>query len=137
MQILALELSHCNLCCPVTGQPISAPGGYQASPAQVGLWLGGLLEQPEIRCPKLHAAWESYVAEHAAETGIYLDAFLQSVELPNYVCFAITVSGIGSGPYSSTVWYVFDMDYVAPAEGLTDHAARNREASEPRTRPTR
>jgi hypothetical protein len=105
MQIIALELSHCNLCCPVTGQPISAPGGYQVSPAQVGLWLGGLLEQPEIRCPKLHAAWESYVAEHAVETGIYLDAFLQSVELPNYVCFAITASGIGSDPYSSTVWY--------------------------------
>ena len=62
MQILALEFSHCNLCCPVTGQPISAPGGYQASPAQVGLWLGGLLEQPEIRCAKLHAAWEGYVA---------------------------------------------------------------------------
>jgi hypothetical protein len=43
MQILALELSHFNFFCPVTGQRISAPGGYQASPAQVGLWLGGLL----------------------------------------------------------------------------------------------
>ena len=137
MQILALELSHFNFFCPVTGQRISGSETYQASPAQVGLWLGGLLEQPEIRCAKLHAAWEGYVAEHAAETGIYLDAFLQSVELPNYACFAITASAIGSGPYPSTVWYVFDMDYVAPAEGLTEHAAWSREPSKPRTRPTR
>ena len=33
--------------------------------------------------------------------------------------------------------YVFDMDYVAPAEGLTEHAAWSREPSKPRTRPTR
>ena len=129
MQILALELSHCNLSCPVTGQQISAPGVYQASPAQMGLWLGGLLEQPEIRCATLQAAWEGYVTEHAADTGIYLDAFLQSVELPNYVCFAITQSGIGSGFYSSTVWYVFNMNYVAPADGLTENAALSSESS--------
>ena len=116
MQILALELSHCSLFCPVTGQQISAHGAYQASPAQMGLWLGGLLEQPEISCAKLQAAWKVYATEHAADTGIYFDAFLQSVELPNYVCFAITQSGIRSSLYSSTVWYVFDMDYVAPAD---------------------
>jgi hypothetical protein len=121
MQILALELSHCNLFCPVTGQLISAPGVYQASPAQMGLWLGGLQEQ-EIRCAKLQGAWENYVRQHAAETGIYLHAFLQSIELPNYACFAITASGISSGHYSSAVWYVFDMDYVAPADAVAESA---------------
>ena len=123
MQILALELSHFNFFCPVTGQRISGPEIYQASPAQMGLWLGGLLEQPEIRCPRLLAAWEGYVAEHAVETGIDLDAFLQSVELPNYACFAINHSGIGSCPYSSTVWDGFDMDYVAPADAVARHDA--------------
>ena len=51
MQILALELSHFNFFCPVTGQQISGSETYQASPAQVGLWLGGLLECGKLRTP--------------------------------------------------------------------------------------
>ena len=140
MQILALELSHVNVFCPVTGQRISGPESYKASPAQVGLWLGGLLEQPEIRCAVLQAAWERYAAQVPEDSYLEMGAFLQSVELPNFVCFAITQSGICGGPYSSTVWHVFDMDYVTPgdaADGLADAAALSRESSKRRSRPTR
>lgn len=123
MEIIALELSHFNLFCPVTGQRISGPATYQASPAQVGLWLGGLIEQPEISCAELQAAWERYADGRGEDLGIDLDAFLLSIALPNYVCFAVTLPEISCDRESSTVWYVFNMDYVAPADAADAGAA--------------
>ena len=112
MVIIQLDLSHDHFFCPVTGQRITGPQTYEASPAQAGMWIGEIIDDPEITSPELEAKWKHYEAHVSEEDGIEIEAFLESVELPNHVCFEITTSGIACGPCSSTVWYVIDMDYI-------------------------
>ena len=111
MEIIQLELSHDNFFCPVTGQRITGPESYEASPAQAGMWIGMLITEPEIASPELEAQWKRYEDRLSEDDGVEIEAFLQSVELPSHICFEITTSGMACGPTSSTAWYVIDMDH--------------------------
>jgi hypothetical protein len=124
MHIIPLELGHGDLFCPVTGQRISGQQSYAPSPAQVGLWLGGLLERPEISCVRLREAWQHYTADLAQGSTLDMTAFFASVERPNHVCFAITRTGLGGGARAATVWYVIDMNYRGAQARREDSATR-------------
>ena len=116
MQIIQLELSHDHFFCPATGKRITGPNSYEASPAQVGMWISEIMESPEIADPALESQWNRYVEALAEDDFIEVEGFLQSLEMPNHVCFEITTSGMACGPCSSTVWYVIDMDYDMACE---------------------
>jgi hypothetical protein len=126
MHIIPLQLGHADLFCPVTGQQISGPQSYARSAAQVGLWLGGLLERPEISCVRLRETWQRYTANLAQGDALDMTAFFASVERPNHVCFAITRTGLGGGSRAATVWYVIDMNYRAARTPSADTAMGER-----------
>jgi hypothetical protein len=110
MQIIQLELSHDNFFCPATGQRITGPQSYEASPAQVGMWIGEIITEPEIASPELDAQWTRYEEQLSDDGGVDIENFLRSLNMPNHVCFEITTSGMACGPVSSSVWYVINMD---------------------------
>ena len=119
MQILDLNLSHNNFYCPVTGHRISGPQLYDSSPALVGMWLGDMLEEPEIKDTKLENSYDDYLKQIDKENGMWdIDEFLGGFENPDFVVFKITTDGVGHYP---TVWFAINMDYekeenVSPSE---------------------
>ena len=115
MQIIQLELDHDNFFCPVNGQRITGSQSYEASPAQLGMWVDLVIDEPEINSPELEAKWQHYVEQLAEDDFTVMAEFFEAIDLPNHVCFEITTSGMACGPVSSTAWFVIDMDYCAPA----------------------
>ena len=80
MQIIQLEVDHDNFFCPVTGQRITGSQSYEASPAQLGMWVDLVIDEPEINSPELDAKWQHYVEQLAEDDFIVMAEFLQTID---------------------------------------------------------
>lgn len=110
MQLIKLQLDHDNLFCPVSGKQVTSTEHYEASPALVGMWVDGAIEDPEIHCDRLEAAWDAH-REKDDDGYVEVAEFLRSFDRDDYVCFEITTEGMSCGPMTSTAWFVFNMNY--------------------------
>jgi len=111
MQIIQLELDDWNFFCPVTGLKVFNDDGLpDASTFRAG-WCHEVPDQPIHLAEVLMPHWQSYLdAQLAADDVVDIPAFLRSVELPNWVAFEITTSGMGCGPVGSKEWTVLELN---------------------------
>ena len=111
MQIVELALEHPNFFCPITGKRITGDEEYNRSPAQIGLFISEVPDDPEIYDPSLQSQWDAYLAKvEASDDFLSIADFLRGINNSGWVAFAITTSGIACGPVSSTAWYVFNVN---------------------------
>jgi hypothetical protein len=117
MNYNTLDLDHFNFFCPATGVQILGDELCDDSvPSLMGYWVDLSFEDPVLKNPDLHAAWESFSSAYAEENEEDspghedLTAFLKVYDAPNWAVFEITTSGMACGPVSSTVWLVIDLN---------------------------
>ena len=129
MQIIELELSHCNLYCPATGEVIcnEETGMNENARSLMGYWVYEVYREPFIKNDKLEDAWEKLVSEceeaeeRADEEDTELDEafdldtdrlvkFLKDYDAPNCIVYEITNCDFSCGPVVNTVWYVVNMN---------------------------
>ena len=93
MQIVRFERSNFELFCPVTGRPVLDENQDPNTPTFRGSWSElEELDQPKALCAELDLAWQEYrktLGVSVLESQLL--AFLESVDRPDWVVFAITV----------------------------------------------
>lgn len=126
MQIVDLELTHLKFYCPATGEVIldeDAPPINENAKSLMGYWISEVLMEPTINNKSLETGWKKFVKKTEKETDgdepeyDDIEVFMKKFKAPTWVVFAISTSGVGNGPYSSTVWLVVDMDTMKTKKG--------------------
>jgi len=114
------EMSVDRMYCPSTDEVIFAPNYEEineSAEAFIAYWHGEVLDQPEIKDPKLLAAWEKY-NEKWAELSEKLDPFeivekfLKGYRNSQWKVMECTFHGMACGPVSTMVYYVVKADTV-------------------------
>lgn len=114
------EMSVDRMYCPSTDEVIFAPNYEEineSAEAFIAYWHGEVLDQPEIKDPKLLAAWEKYY-EKWDELSEELDPFeiaekfLKSYRNSQWKVMECTFYGMACGPTSTTVYYVVKSDTI-------------------------
>jgi hypothetical protein len=110
MQLIRLERDDWNFFCPATGEPVFKETGEPNASTVRGFWCHEVPEEPELLSEELQPHWVAHVAnQDAAEEGVDVVAFLESIDQPCWVAFEITTCGFACGPVSSTTWTVLDL----------------------------
>lgn len=109
MQILKLDLDHCNFYCPVTGQVIcdEKVGLHGKSPALKGIWINLKPDEPIYVSPELREPWEAYVSSLEEDDFIDAAEFLMTIDEPRWVAFEHSFNGV----LADTSWIVIDMNH--------------------------
>ena len=103
MQLIQLERDDWNFFCPATGQPVFKDTREPNASTVRGFWCHEVPEEPELLSAELQPQWAAHVAiQDAADESVDVEAFLRSVDKPNWVAFEITTCGFACGPVSST-----------------------------------
>ena len=111
MQLIQLERDDWNFFCPATGEPVFKENGEPNAKTVRGFWCHEVPEQPELLCDELQLQWAAHLAiQDAADESVDVVAFLKSVDMPCWVAFEITTSGMACGPVSETTWTVLDLN---------------------------
>jgi hypothetical protein len=104
--------------CPSTDEVIFAPDYEEindSAEAFIAYWHGEVLDQPEIKDPKLKVAWDKYfekwdeLSEEMFPFDI-VEKFLRSYRNSKWKVFECTFHGMACGPVSTTVYYVVKDD---------------------------
>lgn len=110
MELIELQRDDWNFFCPSTGEPVFKDTGEPNASSIRGLWFDEVPSEPEVLADELQAAWAAHLAiQDAAEECVDIPAFLQSVDQPGWVAFAITSCGMACGPVCNTTWTVLDL----------------------------
>lgn len=110
MQLIELQRDDWNFFCPSTGEPVFKDTGEPNARSIRGLWFDEVPNEPEVLANELREAWAAHVAvQDTADEGVDIPAFLQSVDQPGWVAFAITSRGMACGPVCNTTWTVLDL----------------------------
>ena len=110
MQVLRLEHGHWNFFCPATGREVyKEEGGINAETFRGG-WHHEVPSEPIDLAPELKEAWDAYIAKVEEDDDmVNVAAFLESVDLPGWVAFEVSTSGMACGPVWETTWTVLDL----------------------------
>jgi hypothetical protein len=131
------EMDTDRMYCPSTNETIFAPYYEEineSAEAFIAYWHGEVLDQPEIKDPKLKAGWDTYFEkwdELYEELDPYeiVEKFLKSYRNSKWKVLECTFHGMACGPVSTTVYYVVKADTIIeedpapgkdPLEGLTE-----------------
>lgn len=119
MQIVELELNHFNFYCPATGECILNPGEQcnEDAASLMGYWVDEVIDEPFLKDELLKKDFEAFINYQEEQDEDFflgveeLEQFLTEFEVPNWVVYKITTSGMGcGGPMCSTVYMIIDMD---------------------------
>jgi hypothetical protein len=113
MQIVRFERSSFELFCPVTGRPVLDENQEPNTPTFRGSWVElEELDQPKALCAELDLAWQEYRKKIGATVlESELVAFLESVDQPDWVAFAITVYDNPHREVWFSTWTVLDLGW--------------------------
>ena len=137
------NMSTDRMYCPSTNEVIFAPYFEEINEGAVSFiayWHGEVLDQPEIKDPKIKAAWAKYFEKwdemyEELDPWEIVEKFLKSYKNPNWKVMECTYHGIACGPVSTTVYYVVKTDTIIegdpapgndPLEGLTEEEFEKR-----------
>lgn len=113
MQLVRFERSNFALFCPVTGRPVLDVNQDPNTPTYLGSWSElEELDQPKALCAELDLAWQEYrktLGVSVLESQLL--AFLESVDRPDWVVFAITVYDNPDREVWFTTWTVLDLGW--------------------------
>ena len=119
MQIVELELNHPNFYCPVTGEFILKADEQcnEDATSLMGYWVDEVIDSPFLKDELLKKDFAAFMSYHEEQDEDFslgfeeLEQFLTEFEVPNWVVYKITTSGMGcGGPMCSTVYMIIDMD---------------------------
>ena len=114
MQFIELELTSFNFYCPFTGEYIlldDEPCNEDAK-SLIAYWVDEVIDEPMIKSETLRQEWETFYKKKGGRytyTWNALEKFLKQYPEPFWVCFKITICGMGcAGPTSTVVWKVLN-----------------------------
>jgi hypothetical protein len=117
MQLLDLKLTHLNLYCPVTGEPISVENDnvYDNARSLIGYWIDEILHEPFIKDDSLQQAWNTFLENFETENNDLpgydeIETFLIAYPKPNWVLYKISTVDEENGPICGTTWFIVDMN---------------------------
>lgn len=129
------EMSVDRMYCPSTDEVIFAPGYEEINEnadAFIAYWHGEVLDQPEIRDPKLLEAWEKYFEKwdelmEESDPFEIVEKFLKSYRNPNWIVYECTFYGMACGPTSTIVYYVVKKNTIIQEDPNYDEEAEEEE----------
>jgi hypothetical protein len=121
------EMSIDRMYCPSTKEVIFAPDYDEINEnaeAFIAYWHGEILDQPEIKDPKLASAWEKYFEKwdelfEELDPWEIVEKFLKSYRNSNWKVLECTFHRIACGPVSTTVYYVVKQDTTIEEDSTT------------------
>jgi hypothetical protein len=117
MNIIELEDIGEYIYCPVTGKPMLSDIDPTEVPSVIGCWVLEAAEDPIIQAEELQKHWDEYY-EKLTRTGDDetdsdypdIDAFLSSIERPNWFAIKYSQKGFACGPVWEYGWIIFDAE---------------------------